>query len=383
MALPEKPTGAPDLILAATALGLVIFGLVMVYSASSPLALKKMHDPTYFALRNGIFALGGIAALAVISQLGVEQVRRLGRLAFWVCMGLLVIVLIPHVGSNVNGAQRWINFRLFTLQPSEPFKVALVVYVAHLLAADPQRVQRMKGGLFPLLLVFGLAAAFLMAEPDFGSTMICGAVLMGMVFVAGIPISWIIALLAVSIPAAALGVLMAPYRLRRVTSFLDPWDDPLGSDFQLVQSLLAFGNGGLTGTGLGEGGQKQFYLPEAHTDFIMAVVGEEMGLLAVWLLISLFGMLVWRSFRIARMSQDRFVTLAAAGLGMLFGFQSLANMGVVMGLLPPKGLTLPMVSYGGTSLIISMASVGVLLALSRGTGPVRRSGGAASTSAGG
>ncbi|MBF0588724.1 MAG: cell division protein FtsW, partial [Magnetococcales bacterium] len=188
--------------------------------------------------------------------------------------------------------------------------------------------------------------------------------------VAGIPLGWISGLVVAAIPAAAAGVIMAPYRWKRVTSFLDPWDDPLNSDFQLVQSLLAFGNGGIQGTGLGEGQQKQFYLPESHTDFIMAVIGEELGLFWVLILITLFALIVWRAMNIAKRSTDRYASLAAAGLAMLIGAQAMANMGVVMGLLPPKGLTLPLVSYGGSSLIITMSAIGLLLAFSR-TVPVK------------
>lgn len=354
-----------DLILAVTALALVAFGLVMVYSASSPIALKKFNDPAHYTLRNSLYALMGVGGLAVASRLTLEQIRILGRIGFWITLGMLVVVLVPGLGLEGGGARRWINLKVATLQPSEPFKVMLVLYVAHLLALDPERVRRIKGGLLPLILVFAVAAALLMAEPDFGATMMAGTVLMGLVFVAGIPWGWITALLMAAVPAAAAGVMMAPYRFRRVTSFMDPWDDPQNSDFQLVQSLLAFGNGGWKGVGLGEGWQKQFYLPESHTDFILAVIGEELGLFFVLGLIALFALIAWRGFTVARLSKDRFASLGAAGLTMLICAQALANMGVVMGLLPPKGLTLPFVSYGGTSLIVTMVAVGLLLAFSR------------------
>ncbi|ABK43275.1 cell division-specific peptidoglycan biosynthesis regulator FtsW [Magnetococcus marinus MC-1] len=354
-----------DLFIASVAMVLVTAGLVMVFSASSPISLRIYGDPTHFAIRNMIYAAIGMALMVTLARMPLETIRKLGRVGFWVCLLMLVLVLIPGVGRAGGGAQRWLDLGVINIQPSEPFKVALVLYVAHLLTADPERVNRIKGGLLPLVGLFSLAATMLMAEPDFGATLTVGAVMLGMIFVAGIRIGWILTLLATTLPAAAIGVMMAPYRLKRVMSFLDPWDDPLGTDFQLVQSLLAFGNGGLMGTGLGEGQQKQFYLPEAHTDFIFAVIGEELGLFAVILIIALFATLVWRAFRIARMSEIRFVSLSAAGLGMLIGSQSLANMGVVMGLLPPKGLTLPMVSYGGSSMIITLGAVGLLLAFSR------------------
>ena len=361
--------GAMDLWLASIAFGLLIIGLVMVYSASSPIALRKFGDASHYALRNGIFALVGVAFMAGISRLPIATIRSLGIIGFWVTIFLLAIALIPGVGIEGGGARRWLNLRVITLQPSEPYKVMLVLYMAHLLAKDPGRVFNFKEGLMPLLMLFALGAFLLMSEPDFGATLITATVVFGMIFVAGIPLSWIFTLVVAAVPLAAAGVLMAPYRFRRVTSFWDPWDDPQDSDFQLVQSLLSFGNGGLSGTGLGQGQQKQFYLPESHTDFIFAVIGEELGLGLVWLIIALFALLVWRAFKIARLSVDPYVRLAATGLTILIGSQAVANMGVVMGLLPPKGLTLPLVSYGGSSLIITLSAIGVLLAFSRTVTP--------------
>lgn len=361
--------GAMDLWLAGIAFTLLIIGLVMVYSASSPMALRKFGDASHFALRNSIFALIGIGCMVGISRLSIHTIRFLGCVGFWVSILLLLIVLIPGMGLEGGGARRWLNFRIITLQPSEPFKVLLVLYLAHLMAKDPGLVYRIKGGLTSILALFALGAALLMSEPDFGATIICAAVVFGMVFIAGIPLVWVITLFIISVPVAAFGVIMAPYRFRRVTSFLNPWDDPLDSDFQLVQSLLSFGNGGLFGTGLGEGEQKQFYLPESHTDFIFAVIGEELGLGLIWFIILLFALLIWRAIHIAQQSKDIFVQLGATGLTILIGAQAVANMGVVMGLLPPKGLTLPLVSYGGSSLVITLSAIGLLLAFSRTVGP--------------
>ncbi|MBF0178234.1 MAG: putative lipid II flippase FtsW [Magnetococcales bacterium] len=358
-----------DLWLAAAALTLVVIGQVMVYSSSVPVAMRRFGDPNHFAVRNLIFAMIGIIVATVISRLSVESIRNLGRIGFWVSLMTLAIVLIPGLGIEGGGARRWINFRVFTIQPSEPFKVLLVLFVAHVLETDPGRVLRIKGGLLPLLVLFGVAAAMLMSEPDFGATLISGTVVLGMVFVAGIPFAWIVFMIVAAIPAAAAGVIMAPYRFQRVMSFWDPWDDPQDSDFQLAQSLLSFGSGGISGTGLGEGRQKQLYLPEAHTDFIFSVIGEELGLFWILLIIALFAAIIWRAFAIARSTPDPYVRLGAAGMGILLGTQSIANMGVVMGLLPPKGLTLPLVSYGGSSLIITLSIIGLLLAFSRTVPP--------------
>ncbi|MEO5364297.1 MAG: putative lipid II flippase FtsW [Magnetococcus sp. DMHC-8] len=373
-AAPTSAVTPMDLWLAGIAFVLLIIGLVMVYSASAPIALRHFGDATHFALRNAIFALAGIVCMISISRLPVETIRFLGQIGFWVSILLLLAVLIPGMGLEGGGARRWLNFRVITVQPSEPFKVMLALYMAHLIAKDPGLVYRVRDGLFYLLALFVLGAALLMSEPDFGATVISAAVVFGIVFVAGISLAWIAGLLMLAIPLAALAVIMAPYRFRRVTAFLDPWDDPQNSSFQLVQSLLSFGNGGVLGTGLGQGEQKQFYLPESHTDFIFAVIGEEMGLGLVWLIILLFALLVWRAIRIARLSADPFVRLSTTGLTVLIGSQAVANMGVVMGLLPPKGLTLPMISYGGTSLIITLSAIGVLLAFSRTVAPAEKPG---------
>lgn len=369
----EKTTlGHMDLWLAGIAFLLLIIGVVMVYSASSPVATRHYGDASHYAIRNGVFALVGVIFMAQLSRTPIPVIRKLGQVGFWVTLFLLVIALIPGVGLEGGGARRWLNLKFFTLQPSEPFKVMLILYMSHILAANPARIRDFRNGILPLLTVYAVGATLLLAEPDFGATMISGTIVMGIVFVAGIPLSWITSLLVIAVPLTAAGVIMAPYRFRRATSFLDPWDDPLDSDFQLVQSLLSFGSGGITGTGLGEGQQKQFYLPEAHTDFIFAVIGEELGLIWMLVVILLFAALIWRAFIIAQLSQDIFVRLGTSGIAILLGSQAVANMGVVMGLLPPKGLTLPLISYGGTSLIITLGSIGILLAFSRTISPESR-----------
>ncbi|MBF0171957.1 MAG: putative lipid II flippase FtsW [Magnetococcales bacterium] len=361
----KQRVGTMDLWTAGAAFCLLIIGLVMVYSASAPIALRNFGNASHYALRNGIFSLLGLIGLVLISRQSITSIRRAGQWGFWIIIMLLVVTLIPGVGLEGGGARRWINIGFATIQPSEPYKVILALYMAHILALNPARSRYFFAGIVPLFMLFGMGAALLLAEPDFGATMISAAIVFGIIFVSGIPLSWIIGLVVAAVPLAAAGVIMAPYRFRRVTSFLDPWDDPLDSDFQLVQSLLSFGNGGYTGTGLGQGQQKQFYLPESHTDFIFAVIGEELGLFWILLIILLFAVLIWRALHIARMADDRFVRLASTGLAVLLGAQSVANMGVVMGLLPPKGLTLPLVSYGGTSIIVTLGAIGLLLAFSR------------------
>ncbi len=364
--LDDTISDAPmDLWLAGAAITLLLIGLVMVYSASTPIALQKYDNSTHYALRNALFALTGLICMAGCSHLSIDTIRKSSRIAFWIIIVMLFLVFIPGIGVEGGGSRRWINLRLFTIQPSEPFKLVLTLYLAHLLALEPQRVRYFKEGLLPLLGLFALGSALLMAEPDFGATVISGVIVMGIIFVAGVPLSWLTAVALAAIPLAAAGVIMAPYRLRRWTSFWNPWDDPLNSDFQLGQSLISFGNGGVWGAGLGEGQQKQFYLPESHTDFIFAVIGEELGLFWIVAIIGLFAFLVWRTMLIARLTENMFIRLCTVGLTILIVSQSAANMAVVMGLLPPKGLTLPLISYGGSSMIITLTAVGLLLAFSR------------------
>ncbi|HIE55400.1 MAG TPA: putative lipid II flippase FtsW, partial [Chromatiaceae bacterium] len=283
---------------------------------------------------------------------------------YLVGIALLVLVLVPGVGKTVNGATRWVALGHFNLQTSEFMKLFIIFYMAgYLVRRKVEVAHSIWGVLKPLVLVL-LAAALLMAQPDFGATVVILATALGLLFLGGAPL-WQFGLLIVGtlVLGAAL-VITSPYRLERVTSFLNPWADPLDSGYQLSQALIAFGRGEWTGVGLGNGIQKQFYLPEAHTDFIMAVIGEEFGLLGTLVVILLFSILVWRAFSIGAAAEALgrpFAAYAAYGIGLWLGMQAFINIGVNVGMLPTKGLTLPFISYGSNSIIVSCVAVGVLL----------------------
>ncbi|MBN2885337.1 MAG: putative lipid II flippase FtsW [Chromatiaceae bacterium] len=353
-----------DYSLLVVVLGLLAFGYVMVASASMSIAVTCCNDPYYFVLRHSI-ALGlGLAAGVLAYRVPLEGWERAGVWLFLGGMAVLVLVLVPGIGRTANGATRWIALGPLNLQPSEFMKLFAVVYVAGYLVRHAESIaNRISGFIRPMILV-GFAAALILKEPDFGTTAVMIATVMGLLFLGGVSLAPFIVLLgAVGAGLVAL-VYLSPYRLERVTSFVNPFDDPFDTDFQLSQALIAFGRGEWLGVGLGNGIQKQFFLPEAHTDFIAAVVGEEFGLIGMLVLIGAFVFLVWRAFEIARRAESLglpFAAYVAQGIGLWIGLQVFINLGVNVGLLPTKGLTLPFLSYGSNSLIVACMAMGLLL----------------------
>jgi cell division protein FtsW len=345
-------------------LALAALGLVMVASASITLAERELGQPFYFAIRQGIFVcLGALIGVAVYRV----QLRWLqqGDLVLLVGgLALLVAVLIPGVGHEVNGSVRWINTGLFRLQVSEPAKLMILIYLASYLARHGEEVRTHIFGFIKPLGLLILAASLLLLEPDFGATVVLLATAMGMIFIAGVRLlqfSGVLGLVGLALAGMAVS---SPYRMERLTTFLNPWADPFNSGFQLTQSLIAIGRGEWFGVGLGAGIQKLFYLPEAHTDFVFAVLAEELGLLGVFIVIALYVLLVWRAFAIAVQAEkagNGFAALLAYGIGIWLSLQSFINMGVNMGLLPTKGLTLPLMSYGGSSMVVMWVAVALLL----------------------
>jgi cell division protein FtsW len=355
----------PDTGLMAAVLALLGAGLVMVYSASAPLAAQD-GSAVHLLWRQSAYAILALAAAVTVTVLPTDLLERwspLGLLAGWVA---LTLVLVPGVGYEVGGAQRWLPLGPARVQVSEFFKVAMVLYLAgYMERKGAERIERFTTGLLPILVVAGISAALLLAEPDFGSAAIVMATALVMAFLGGVRLRH---LLATGTAVTALGVwfvLSSPYRYERVMAFLNPMADPQGSGFQLRQSLIAFGRGGLDGVGLGDSVQKLFYLPEPHTDFVFAVLGEEAGLLGTLGVLALYGLIIQRGFAIAERAPDAFGRHAALGITFLVAFQALAHMGVNLGLLPTKGLTLPMVSYGGSSLLSMAIGIGVLLNIDR------------------
>ncbi len=354
---------------------LFILGLVMVASSSLDIAERSYGQPFHFVLRQ--LAYAGVALLLgyVILRLPLQFLERLSAPLLLAGMGLLVLVLIPGIGREVNGSARWLPLGLFNLQPSELMKLFMVLYLAGYLVRRSEEVRSAVSGFAKPMVVLALVCLLLLAEPDFGAAAVLMATAMGMMFLGGVRL-WQFALLilGVGLAAAALAV-SSPYRLERITAFLDPWADPFASGFQLTQALIAFGRGEWLGVGLGNSIQKLFYLPEAHTDFLFAVLAEELGLVAALLVIALFSVIVWRAFLIARRAERAgaaFAAYVAYGCGMWIGVQAFINIGVNMGVLPTKGLTLPLMSYGGSSLIVSCMVIALLQRVALETAPHER-----------
>jgi cell division protein FtsW len=339
-------------------LGLVAFGLVMVFSATSASAALGAGDPMTFLVKQAAYALAGLVLLALASRFDYHRLRALAPILLLLALGLCVAVLA--VAPPINGARRWFLLGPFSVQPSEVAKLALCVWVCAYLARKP--TPRTLGQLLkPLGIVVGLFCGLILLEPDLGTTIALALMVAGILLVSAVPLR--LFLLSGTI-ASALGgaaIYMEPYRRARFLSFLDPWQDPQGTGFQTVQAIIGMGSGGITGEGLGHGIQKIFYLPEAHTDMIFAIVGEELGLIGSTLVICAFGVFAWAGFRIALQCRDPFGKRLAAGITTLVCGQAAVNLAAVLGIAPLTGIPLPFVSYGGSSLIMLLAAVGVLL----------------------
>ncbi|HEY7476059.1 MAG TPA: putative lipid II flippase FtsW [Vicinamibacterales bacterium] len=347
---------------------LVGISVVMVYSASAVLALDKHQLSGYVLLRQLTWAVLGVVLLLVVMRVDYHRYQRPALI--WIVMTVSVLLLLAvFFFPERNGTKRWIVFQAISIQPSELAKLIAIVFAAALLERRMHRVNEIAHTLLPVgLITFGLAALIL-AEPDFGTAAVLVMVVTSIIFAAGLSYRYLIGTLLVLTPVAVVAMLAAPYRRRRLFAFLDPWSDPLGVNFQLIQSLIAVGSGGAFGTGLMAGIQKLYYLPEAHTDFIFAVAGEELGLFGTGLILVCFAIMGWRGLRAALLAPDRFGSLLALGLTMMVLLQALVNMSVVLGLLPTKGIPLPFVSNGGSSLVINLVAMGILLNISQQSSP--------------
>ncbi len=349
------------LVLAVT---LTCFGLVMVYSSSSVMAQGNYQDGFYFLKRQGMFAVISLSLMAVLMRIDYRRLRCLAVPGLFCSALALILVLVPGVGVEVNGASRWIRLAGVNFQPAEAVKLAMVCYVAHSLARKQDKVKSFKLGILPYMIVLALLLALLLKQPDLGSAIILAIVAGLMLLAAGTRISHLFCLLLLAMPFVYYAVWNVGYRRRRILAFLDPWQDPTDTGFQIIQSLIAFGRGGWIGNGLGEGKQKLYYLPEAHTDFIFSVVGEELGFAGVLVITAMFLLLILRGFRTSLQAPDDFGRHLAFGITTLLGLEAFMNIAVVLGLLPTKGMALPFVSYGGTSLLFTLAAVAILLNIS-------------------
>ena len=354
-----------DLLLMLMAIALTCFGVVMVYSSSNIMAAKRFNDGFFFLKRQGLFAIIGFAIMLAVMHIDYRFWKKMAVPALLLCLVLLVMVLIPGIGGKAGGASRWIRLPGFSLQPSEMAKLALIMYMAYSLDKKQEKVKSFAIGIVPHMIVLAILIGCLALQPDLGGALTLFAVAFTMLFAAGTRLSHIISIILLAMPLLAYK-LSRGYHKSRMEAWTNPWSDPEGKGFQIIQSWLALGTGGVFGQGLGEGKQKLFYLPEAHTDFILSVVGEELGFLGVLVIIGMFFLLVQRAMRISVAAPDSFGRFLALGIAVLFGIEATVNMGVVTGLLPTKGLALPFISYGGSSLLISLFAVGILLNISSG-----------------
>ena len=359
----RRPGGSFDGVILGVVVALTLIGLVMVFSASGVLAETRFRDSTYFLQRQGIWLTLGFLILFVTARLDYGLWQSLTSQLLACCVALLVLVLF--IGVEVNGARRWLHATWFSIQPSELTKLAVVLYLAAYIAKPGFRIHEWRAGFLPPVLVVGSLCVLIVIEPDFGSAVVVGTVMLGLLYLAGARYLHLLGLLLLLVPVIGGLVARSPERWERLVSFWDPWLDASGSGYQLVQSFLALEHGGVFGVGLAQGRQKLLYLPEGHTDFVLALVGEELGLIGTTALLVLFGVLVVKGFRVAAQARDTFGRYLALGITLLLGVQVLMNAGVVCGLLPTKGLTLPFVSYGGSSLLTSMMAIGLLLSVAR------------------
>ena len=352
-----------DPLIVGITLALSLGGLVMVFSASGVMAENKFTNATYYLQRQIVWMLLGFGVLLVGSFIDYRQWKQWIPLVVGGCIVGLLLVLA--VGPQINGARRWLALGFFSIQPTEMAKLAVVLYLAAFLSNPQRRVTDWQRGFLPPVAMVGIICGLIVVEPDLGSTVVISLVFVSMMYLAGARVRHLAYLGGPMILGVGALIWMSPERWERMTTFMNPFADRQGAGYQLVQSILALENGGLFGVGLGQGKQKLMFLPEGHTDFVLALVGEELGLIGTCGLLALFAILVCKGFRVAALAPDLFGRYLALGITMLLGIQALINAGVVSGLLPTKGLTLPLVSYGGSSLLVTMLALGILLSVAR------------------
>ncbi len=355
--------GNPDLLVFTTVIVLLSIGIIMVFSASSVMGISDFRDPFHYVKRQSLWAVVGLFAMFFLARIDYRIYKALALPGILLSYVLLVLVLI--IGQDIGGAKRWIDLGFFNLQPSEISKLAMVNFVAVYIANKREKLRLFWIGLCPILVILGLKFGLIMLEPDFGTAVAMSFTILVVLFAGGAHLGQLAGLGLAAIPGLMFLVFQKPYRMRRIMAFRDPWADPADTGWNIIQSLLAIGSGGLFGLGLGNSRQKFSYLPEHHTDFIFAILSEELGFIGAFMVAFLFFIFAWRGLRIALNAPDLYGTLLAIGITSMIGFQAMLNMGVVTGSLPVTGIPLPFISYGGASLMMSLASVGILLNISR------------------
>ncbi len=342
-----------------------IFGIVMIYSASAIWAEYKFQDSFKFVKSQSLFFLLGIIMCLIVSRIPPDFWKKYANKIVLACFILLVLVLIPGIGTVRNGSRSWFGIGGLGVQPSEFAKIGLIIFVSKYLSQNQKELRDIKKGVLPILLVIGVFFLLIMLEPDFGTAMVIVLTLVSLIFISGVKVSFFVKIGIVGLMGIVALIIVAPYRMARIVSFLNPWSDPLGSGFQIIQSLYAIGPGGLLGQGFLNSHQKHFYLPEPQTDFIFSIISEEFGFLGVLIVVSFFFFLFYRSVKISLKSNDLFSKFLAFGLSIGILIQATLNLCVVIGLIPVTGVTLPFFSYGGSSLLVTMISIGMILSISR------------------
>lgn len=340
---------------------LVGIGVVMVYSASSAIALKKLGDGCYFLKKQAVFSIAGIGLLVFFRHVSLKWLESLTYHFLFAAFLMLIAIYFPWFGIKAGGATRWLSIGGISFQPVELVRCAIIFYLAYSISRKQDDIHIFTAGFLPHALVTSIFALLILFQPDFGSVVIIVILTSIMMFVGGVPFKQLFVVLSMFAPVIYLFMISRQYRMERLLSYWNPWQYATDSGYQIVHSLMAFGSGGLFGVGIAQGKQKLFYLPEPHTDFIFSVIGEELGLAGVGGILILFGLILYKGIRIAMETQDLFASLLALGITVSFGLQVCINIGVTLALLPTKGLTLPFLSYGGTSLLVNMACIGILL----------------------
>jgi len=346
---------------------LIGIGLIAVFSASSILAEERYGDHYYYLKRQMVFCLFGLFLMILAKNINYLFYKRLVYFFLGLSLILLILLLVPGLGVKVSGAQRWFRFGLISIQPSEAAKLSLAFFLAYSMSKNVENMGSLFHGLLPHLLVVAIFMILILLQPDLGTAVIIGMWMLILLFIGGVNLGQLLVLLGLLTPIGFYLVSHTAYRLHRWWAFLNPWQDPQGFGFQIIHSFLAFGSGGLSGVGLGNSKQKLFYLPEPHTDFILSIIAEEIGLIGVSVLLVLFAFVIIRGIRIALNAPELFGTYLALGISCMLALQVIVNMGVVMALLPTKGLTLPFISYGGSSLVVNLIGMGILMNISKRT----------------
>lgn len=350
---------------------LVGVGIVMIYSASAIYAYSNMHDSLYFIKKHLIYLVAGLVLMFIAMSVDLKRIKELSKPMMLVSILLLVLVLVPHISKEISGAKRWFRLGPVNFQPSEFAKIAILIYMADFIARKKELVKSFIRGYVPAMLVLGTTVGLILLEPDLGTSVTISVITIMMLYISGLRASYIIASLLASLPLMYALLFRVPFRRKRIMIFLNPWVDKRGTGFQIIQSFIALGSGGLLGVGLGQSRQKLFYLPASHTDFIFSIIGEELGFIGTASVVVLFILFVWEGMKVAMRASGLFEKMLSFGIVSMIALEVIINIGVTAGALPTKGLPLPFISYGGSGLIFHLAAVGLLLNAAKSCETVR------------